>query len=110
MTGGSFEEARERVIREHKRSIVKSALNGYKRKGRGLVFLKLSETGGMEHLSYLTINKLIHRLGIANLNNRDSRVLLMNKLSSYSPSSEILVMVTDGEYERFVVGSKQTTH
>jgi hypothetical protein len=110
MTGGNFEEARERAIREHKRSIVKSALNGYKRKGRGLVLLELGESGGMEHLSYLTINKLINRPGIANLNGRDSRVPLMDKLSSYSPSSEILVMVTDGEYERFIVGSKQTTH
>ena len=110
MTGGNFEEARERVIREHKRSIVKSALNGYKRKGRGLVLLELGESGGMEHLSYLTLDKFKHRLDIANLNDRDSRELLINKLSSYSPSSEILVMVKDGEYERFIVGSKQATH
>jgi len=110
MTGGSFEEAREKVIREHKRSIVKSALNGYKRKGRGLVFLELSDSGGMEHLSYLTLDRLKHRLGTTNLNDRDSRALLVDKLSSYSPSSEILVMVTDGEYERFMVGSKEATH
>lgn len=110
MTGGSFEEAREKVIRDHKRLIVKSALNGYKRRGRGLVLLELSDSGGMEHLSYLTIDKLKHRLGIANLNGRDSRALLVDKLSSYSPSSEILVMVTDGEYERFMVGSKEATH
>jgi hypothetical protein len=110
MTDGYFDEAREKVIRKHKRSIVKSALNGFKRKGRGFVFLKLSESGGMEHLSYLTPDKLKHRSDIANLNDRDSRALLFNKLRSYSPSSEILVMVTDGECERFMVGSRQATH
>ena len=110
MTGGSFEEAREKVVREHKRSIVKSALNGYKRKGRGVVLLELSDSGGMEHLSYLTLDKLKHRQGIAYLNDPNSKVPLMDKISSYSPSSEILVMVTDGEYNRIMVGSKQATH
>ncbi len=110
MTGGGFDEAREKVIREHKRSIVRSALNGYKRKGRGLVLLELSDSGGMEHLSYLTLDKLKHRQGIKNLNDRNSKVMLIDKISSYSPSSEILVMVTDGEYERFMVGSKQAVH
>ena len=110
MTGGSFEEAREKVIREHKRSIVKSALNGYKRKGRGLVLLELSDSGGMEHLSYLTLDKLKHRKSAMNLKDRSSKALLIEKLSSYSPSCEVLVMVTDGEYERLIVGSKQATH
>ena len=110
MTGGSFEEAREKVVREHKRSIVKSALNGYKRKGRGLVLLELSDSGGMEHLSYLTLDKFKHRKDTVNLNDRSSRTLLIEKISSYSPTSQILVMVTDGEYERLMVGSRQSTH
>jgi hypothetical protein len=110
MASGSFEEARERVLREHRRSIVKSALNGYKRKGRGLVLLKLRDSGNIEHLCYLTLDKFKHRQGITNLKDRDSRVMLIDKISSYSPSSEVLVMVTDGEYERFLVGSKQATH
>jgi hypothetical protein len=110
MTGGSFEEAREKVIREHKRSIVKSALNGYKKRGRGLVLLELSDSGGMEHLSYLTLDKLKHRKGAINPNDRSSKTMLIEKISSYSPSSEILVMVTDGEYERLIIGSKQAIH
>lgn len=110
MTDESFKKARKSVVRKHKSSIVKSAFNGYKRVGRGLVFLELSGSGGMEHLSYLTPDKLMHRKDITHLNDRGSRVMLMDKISSYSPSSEVLVMVTDGEYERFLVGSKQATH
>ena len=110
MADGNFEEARERVVREHKSSIVKSAFNGYKRIGRGLVLLELSESGGMEHLSYLTLDKLMQRQDITHINDRDARGMLLDKISSYSPSSEVLVMVTDGEYERFLVGSKHTTH
>ena len=110
MTDESVKKACKRVVHKHKGSIVKSAFNGYKRVGRGLVFLELSDSGGMEHLSYLTPEKLMRRKGITHLNGRDSRVMLMDKISSYSPSSEVLVMVTDGEYERFFVGSKQAAH
>ncbi len=110
MASGRFEEAREKVIREHKRSIVKSALNGYERRGRGLVLLELGDSGEMEHLSYLTLDKLKHRKGTINLHDQSSGVLLVEKISSYSPNSEVLVVVTDGEYERFMVGSKQAAY
>jgi hypothetical protein len=110
MASGIFEETRKRVFREHKRSVVNSALNGYKRKGRGLVLLELTDAGGMEHLSYLTLDKLKHRQINTHLNDRDYRGMLIDKISTYSPSSEVLVMVTDGENERFLVGSRQAIH
>jgi hypothetical protein len=107
MTSEGFESTRKRVIREHKRSIVRSALNGYKRKGRGLVLVELTNAGGMGHLSYLTLDKL-KRLPIkARLSDGDNRVALIEKTSSYRPNSEMLVVVTDGEYERFSVGSRR---
>jgi hypothetical protein len=105
----SFENARKRVFREHKGSIVRSALNGYKRKGRGLVLVELTDTGKMERLSYLMLDTLKHRQINANLNNRDHRVMLIERISTYYPSSEILVVVTDGQYERFSIGSRQAT-
>jgi hypothetical protein len=110
MASEVFEETRKKVFREHRRSVVKSALNGYKRKGRGLVLLELTDAGGMEHLSYLTLDKLRHRPIHARLGDQDYNGMLMDKISTYSPSSEVLVVVTDGEYERFLVGSRQTTH
>jgi hypothetical protein len=110
MVSGVFEETRKRVFREHRRSVVKSALNGYKKKGRGLVLLEFTDAGGMEHLSYLTLDKLKHRQINARPNDRDYNGMLIEKISTYSPSSEVLVVVTDGEHERFLVGSRQTTH
>jgi hypothetical protein len=110
MAGESFENTRKRVFREHKRSIVRSALNGYRRKGRGLVFVELTGAGGMRHLSYLTLDALKHRQINAHLNDRDHRAKLIEKISTYYPSSEILVVVTDGKFERFSVGSKQAAH
>ncbi len=109
MTEGSFEETRRRVFREHKNVIVKSALNGYKKKGRGLVFLKLTDGGGMEHISYWTLERLMNRQINARLIDQDFREKLISKISKYSPSSEVLVMVTDGEFGRFLVGSRRAT-
>jgi hypothetical protein len=86
---------------------VKSALNGYKRKWRGLVLVELADAGGMGHLSYLTLDTLKHRRIDGCLNDSDYRLMIIEKISTYYPSSEILVVVTDGEYERFSVGSRQ---
>jgi hypothetical protein len=110
MTSESFRETRKRVFGKHRRSIVKSAVNGYKKRGRGLVLVELTDAGRMEHLSYLTLDKLQHRQINSNLNDRDYRAMLIDKTSTYSPGSEVLVMITDGEYQRLLVGSKPVTH
>jgi hypothetical protein len=107
MASERFEDKRKRVFRKHKHSIVRSALNGYKRKGRGLVLVELTDAGGMGHLSYVTLDTIKHRQIKARLNDRDYKVMLIEKISTYYPSSEILVVVTDGKYERFSLGSRQ---
>jgi hypothetical protein len=109
MANESFENTRKRVFRKHQRSIVRSALNGYKRKGRGLVLVELNNTGEMGHLSYLTPDTLKHRQINVRLNDLGYRAMLTEKISTYYPASEILVVVTDGKYERFSVGSRQAT-
>ncbi len=101
-----FEDTRKRIFREHKRAIVRSALNGYKRRGRGLVFIELTDAGSMGHLSYLTLDTIKRRQINARLNDRGYRLMLIDKISSYVPNSEILVVVTDGKYEQFSVGSR----
>ena len=86
---------------------MRSALNGYKKRGRGLVFIELTDAGGMGHLSYLTLDTIKRRQIHARLNDRNYRLMLIEKISTYYPNTEILVMVTDGKYERFCVGSRQ---
>jgi hypothetical protein len=108
MANKSFEDTRKRVFRKYKRTIVRSALNGYKRKGRGLVLVELTDAGGMGHLSYLTLDRLNHRQINGRPDDQDYRLMLNEKISTYYPGSEILVVVTDGEYERFSVGLRQT--
>ena len=71
MAGNTFEDTRKRVFSTHKRSIVRAASNGYKRKCRGLVLVELTETGGMAHLSYLTLDALKHGQINGRLNNPD---------------------------------------
>lgn len=109
MASELFESSWKRIFREHKGAIVRLALNGYKNKGRGFVLIELTNAGSMEHLSYLTLEKLKHRDLSVSPHDRDRRVMLIEKISTYYPGSEILVMVTDGEYERFSVGSRQVT-
>ena len=99
-----FEKMRKRVLREHKQSIVRSAKNGHKTKGRGLVLVKFTKAG-MVHLSYLTLDALKHQ----HAEGQGVEDLLIEKLSAYSPDSEIPVMVTDGESERFSFGVRQET-
>jgi hypothetical protein len=107
MASESFKHMRKLTFREHKHSIVRSALNGYERKGRGLVLVAITEAGRMGHLWYLTLDALEHQQINAHLNDRDYKAMLIEKISTYSPSSEILVVVTDGEYEQLTVGSRQ---
>lgn len=106
MTGEVFESMRKRVLREHKHSIVRSAKNGHRTKGRGLVLVKFTKTG-MVHLSYLTLAALKHKHAHPGPEGQGHGDLLIEKLSAYSPDSEIPVMVTDGECERFSFGVKQ---
>jgi hypothetical protein len=108
MSSEVFERMRKRVLREHKHSIVRSAKNGHKSKGRGLVLVKFTKTG-MVHLSYLTLEALKHQQAHSGPAVQDDGDLLIEKLSAYSPDSEIPVMVTDGESERFSLGVKQET-
>ena len=106
MASEKFEKMRKRVLREHKFSIVRSAKNGHKTKGRGLVMVKFTKTG-MVHLSYLTLDALKHQHAHSGPAVQEDGDLIIEKLSAYSPDSEIPVMVTDGEFERFSLGVKQ---
>ena len=102
-----FEKMRKRVLREHKHSIVRSAKNGHKAKGRGLVLVKFTQAGAI-HLSYLTLDALKHQQSHPGPTTiQDSGDLLIEKLSAYSPDCEIPVMVTDGKSERFSLGVRQ---
>jgi environmental stress-induced protein Ves len=109
MAGESFDVMRRRVLRKHKYSIVRSALRGHMNKGRGLVYVKFTQTGksGMVHLSFLTLDTLKHRQANAGPNNRAYRAMIIEKVSGYQPDSQIPVMVTDGECEQFSFGVKQ---
>ena len=101
-----FETMRKSVLLKHKHSIVRSARNGHKAKGRGMVLVKFTKTGTV-HLSYMTLDALIHQHAHTGPENRDGGDLLIDKLSAYSPDSEIPVMVTDGMSQRFSFGIKQ---
>jgi len=108
MGSENFERMRKRVLREHKYSIVRSAKNGHKTKGRGLVLVKFTKTG-MVHLSYLTLDTLKHQHANSSPAIQDDGDILIEKLSAYSPDCEIPVMVTDGESERFSFGVREAT-
>ena len=108
MAGELFAQMRKKVLREHKHSIVRSARNGHRTKGRGLVLVRFTNTGRV-HLSYLTLDALKHQPRHAGLEGQDHGDMLIEKVSSYSPDSEIPVMVTDGESQRFSLGIKQET-
>ena len=106
MADEAFAKMRKRVLREHKHSIVRSAKNGHKTKGRGLVLVKLTGTG-MVHLSYLTLEALKRQPSHAGLEDQEHRDMLIERISSYSPESEIPVMVTNGATQRFSFGVRQ---
>jgi hypothetical protein len=106
MENETFGEMRKRVLRERKRSIVRSALNGRKLKGRGLVLVRLAETRAV-HLSYLTLDALTQLQKQADPEDHDYRAMLIDKLSSYHPDSEIPVVVTDGKSRQYSLGVRQ---
>jgi len=100
---------RKRVLRDHKHSIVRSALRGLKDKGRGLVMVKFTQTGksGMVHISYLPLDTLKLLQIYAGPGNRDYEAMIIEKISEYSLDSQIPVMVTDGESERLSFGIRK---
>ena len=111
MASESFDVMRRRVLRKHKYSIVRSALRGHKNKGRGLVYVKCTQTGksGMVHLSFLTLDTLKHLQANAGPDDRGYGAMIVERVSGYNPDSQIPVVVTDGESERFSFGVRQAT-
>jgi hypothetical protein len=111
MASESFDVMRRRVLREHKHSIVRSALRGHKNKGRGLVFVKFTQTGksGMVHLSFLTLDTLKHLQANANPEDRSYGTMIVDRISGYHPDAQIPVVVTDGESEQFSFGVRHGT-
>ena len=109
MASERFDVMRKRVLREHKHSIVRSALRGHKDKGRGLVLVKFTQTGksGMLHLSYLTLDTLKQIRTKARLEDKGYGTMIIEKVSGYHPDSQIPVVVTDGESEQFFLGVRQ---
>jgi hypothetical protein len=101
-----FEKMRNKVLREHLHSIVRSAKSGHKTKGRGMVLVRFSKLG-IIHLSYLTIAALQGQCAHSGSGTLFDRNLLIEKISTYLPESEIPVMFTDGEFERFSLGVRQ---
>jgi hypothetical protein len=107
MESETFGEMRKRVLREHKRSIVRSAVNGRKLRGRGLVLVRLAEPRGV-HLSYLALDTLTQLQQRVDLDDHDYRAMLIDKLSTYRPECEIPVIVTDGVSRQYSVGIRQS--
>jgi hypothetical protein len=109
MTSVSFDRMREKVLREHKHSIVRSGLRGLKEKGRGLVMVKLIQKGksGMVHISYLSLDALKLVQLYAGPENASYGLMIIEKVSEYSPGLQIPVVVSDGESERFLIGIRQ---
>ena len=109
MTSESFDLMRKRVLRDHKRSIVRSGLRGLKEKGRGLVMVKFTPKGksGMVHISYLPLDALKLLQLHAGPENAGHGLMIIEKVSEYSPGSQMPVIVSDGESERFSLGIRQ---
>jgi hypothetical protein len=109
MTSESFNLMRKKVLRDHKHSIVRSATRGLKDKGRGLVMVKFTQRGksGMVHISYLPLETLKLLQIYAGPENRAYGLMIIEKISEYSPGSQIPVVVSDGECERFSFGIRR---
>ena len=109
MTSESFDLMRKKVLRDHKHSIVRSGLRGLKEKGLGLVVVKFIQKGksGMVHISYLPLDALKLLQSYAGYKNADYGLMIIEKVSECSPGSQIPVMVSDGESERFSFGIRQ---
>jgi hypothetical protein len=111
MTSVSFDLMRKKVLRDHKHSIVRSGLRGLKEKGRGLVMVKFTQKGksGMVHISYLPLDTLkILQLDVGP-ENADYGLMMIERLSEYSPGSQMPVVVSDGESERLSFGKLHGT-
>ncbi|HYK90671.1 MAG TPA: hypothetical protein VE398_18000 [Acidobacteriota bacterium] len=111
MASERFDLMRKRVLREHKRSIVRSALRGHKNKGRGLVLVKFTQTGksGMVHLSFLTLDTLKRLQTHSGPKDKEYGAMIIEKVSGYYPDSQIPVVVTDGESEQFSFGIRRAS-
>lgn len=109
MASDSFDLMRKRVLRDYRHSIVRSAMRGLKEKGRGLVMVKFTRRGksGMVHISYLPIETLKLLQEYAGPENAGYGSMIIEKVSGYSLGSQIPVMVSDGESERFSFGIRQ---
>jgi hypothetical protein len=109
MASASFKSIRKRVLRDYKHAIVRSALRGIKSKGRGLVVVKFKNAGrsGIVHISYRPLGALKFLHTNARPEDRDYGAMIIDKISRYAPGSEIPVVITDGETERFLVGIRQ---
>ena len=109
MTSQGFDLMRRKVLRDHKHSIVRSGLRGLKEKGRGLVMVKFTRKGktGMVHISYLTLDALKLLQLYAGPENASYGLMIIDKVSEYSPGSQIPVVVSDGTSERFLFGIRQ---
>jgi hypothetical protein len=109
MTNKSFDLMRKKVLRDHKHSIVRSGLRGLKEKGRGLVMVKFTQKGksGMVHISYLPLDSLKNLQLHAGPDNASYGLMIIERVSGYSPGSQIPVVVSDGESERFSFGVRQ---
>jgi len=105
----SFDLMRKRVLHDHKQSIVRSGLRGLKENGRGLVMVKFTQKGksGMVHISYLPLDALKLLQLYAGPENEGYGLMIIEKVSEYSPGSQIPVVVSDGESERFSFGIRQ---
>jgi len=109
MVSKSFDLMRKRVLRDHRHSIVRSGLRGLKEKGRGLVMVKVSQKGksAMVHISYLPLATLKLLQLYAGPENASYGLMIIERVSEYSPGSQIPVVVSDGESERFSFGIRQ---
>ena len=109
MVSKSFDLMRKRVLRDHRHSIVRSGLRGLKEKGRGLVMVKVSQKGksAMVHISYLPLATLKLLQLYAGPENGSYGLMIIERVSEYSPGSQIPVVVSDGESERFSFGTRQ---
>ncbi len=111
MPSESFDVMRRRVLQQHKHAIVRSAFRGHRDHGRGLVLVNFTPMGklGMVHLSYLSVDALKRRQTNAGLGKRRHRAMIIERVSRYSPDSQIPVVVTDGESGRFSLFERRAT-
>jgi hypothetical protein len=61
----------------------------------------------MVHISYIRLGTLKFLQINAGPEKRNYGGMILDKISEYSPGSEIPVVITDGETERFLVGIRQ---